>query len=248
MGLASAMSIAWEAEVAAGPGRHHLRVAVDTEAGFWAVYGTGGGADAAASAAGVGRSTVYRWLDRRFFELRAAGFTAKRAQRLLWLSGQVTARAERQRATAKLRERQAAMSAHEAALRSSRQYADRTAGVPSKKQQQRAELVDTYWQLMRSGETNTSACRLLGMSRRSGTTIRRAHHYQAIPPGESSPHGRRAARCHRILPAPSWPSSRWAGHPGRRTVCVPTAWVFLRVRPRSSAVCRPPCAYRSRTA
>ena len=31
MGLASAKSIAWEAEVAAGPGRHHLRVAVDAE-------------------------------------------------------------------------------------------------------------------------------------------------------------------------------------------------------------------------
>jgi IS30 family transposase len=46
------------------------------------------------------------------------------------------------------------------------------------KQQQRAELVDTYWLLMRSGETNASACRVLGMSRRSGTTIRRAHHYQ----------------------------------------------------------------------
>ena len=28
MGLASAKSIAWEAEAAAGPGRHHLRVAV----------------------------------------------------------------------------------------------------------------------------------------------------------------------------------------------------------------------------
>jgi transposase len=144
MGLASAMSIAWEAEVAAGPSTHHLRVAVDTEAGFWAVYDTGGGADAAATAAGVGRSTVYRWFDRRFFELRAAGFTARRAQRLLRLSGQVTATAERQRATAKLPERQLAMSAHEVALRSSRQYADHTVGVPSKKQQQRVELVDTY--------------------------------------------------------------------------------------------------------
>jgi transposase, IS30 family len=50
--------------------------------------------------------------------------------------------------------------------------------VLSKKQQQRAELVDTYWQLMRSGETNTNACRVLGMSRRSGTTIRQAHQYQ----------------------------------------------------------------------
>ena len=46
-------------------------------------------------------------------------------------------------------------------IRSSRQYADRTV-VLSKKQQQRAELVDTYW-LIRSGETNASACRVLGM-------------------------------------------------------------------------------------
>jgi transposase len=177
MGLASAKSIAWEAEVAAGPGRHHLRVAVDTEARFWAVYDAGTGADAAASAAGVGRSSGYRWLDRRFFELRAAGFTVKGAQRLLRLSDQVRARTERQRAAAKLGESQAAAAAHEQALRSLRQYADRSV-VLSKKQQRRAELVDTYWQLMRSGETNTSACRVLGMSRRSGTTIRRAHHYQ----------------------------------------------------------------------
>src|SRR5215203_889933 len=135
MGLASAKSIAWEAEVAAGPGRHHLRVAVDMEARFWAVYDAGTGADAAASAAGVGRSTAYRWLDRRFCELRAAGFTVKGAQRLLRLSDQVTARAERQRAAAQLRERQAAAAAHEVeALRSSRQYADRTV-VLSKKQQ-----------------------------------------------------------------------------------------------------------------
>jgi hypothetical protein len=177
MGLASAKSIAWEAEVAAGPGRHHLRVAVDSEARFWAVYDAGNGADAAADAAGVGRSSGYRWLDRRFFELRAAGFTVKGAQRLLRLSDQVRARTERQRAAAKLGESQAAAAAHEQALRSLRQYADRSV-VLSKKQQRRAELVDTYWQLMRSGETNTSACRVLGMSRRSGTTIRRAHHYQ----------------------------------------------------------------------
>jgi hypothetical protein len=86
------------------------------------------------------------------------------------LSDQVTVRAERRRAAAQLRERQAAMAAHEEALRSSRQFADRTV-VLSQRQQQRAELVDTYWQLMRSEETNTSACTVLGMSRRSGTTI-----------------------------------------------------------------------------
>src|SRR4029453_7291847 len=156
MGFASAKSIAWEAEVAAGVGRHHLRVAVDAEARFWAVYDAGAGADGAASAAGVGRSTGYRWLDRRFCELRAAGLTVKGAQRLLRLTDQVTVRAERQRAAAKLRERQAAAAAHEEALRSSRQYADRTIGVLSQKQQQRAELVDTYWKRMRPGETTTS--------------------------------------------------------------------------------------------
>jgi IS30 family transposase len=52
MGFASAKSIAWEAEVAPRPGRHHLRVAVDTEARFWAVYDAGTGADAAACGCG----------------------------------------------------------------------------------------------------------------------------------------------------------------------------------------------------
>jgi IS30 family transposase len=52
MGLASAKSTAWEAEAAAGPGRHHFRVAVDAEARFWAVYDVGTGADAAADAVG----------------------------------------------------------------------------------------------------------------------------------------------------------------------------------------------------
>src|SRR4029453_7402804 len=108
----------------------------------------------------------------------------QRAQRLLRLTDQVTSRAEGRRTAAKLRERQAAAAAHEEALRSSRQFADRAIGVLSKKQQ-RAELVDTYWQLMRSGETNTSAGKALGQARRSGTTIRQAHHYQTrvLAPG-----------------------------------------------------------------
>jgi hypothetical protein len=44
MGLASAKSTSWEAEWRLAPGRHHLRVAVDTEARFWAVYDAGTGA------------------------------------------------------------------------------------------------------------------------------------------------------------------------------------------------------------
>jgi transposase, IS30 family len=57
--------------------------------------------------------------------------------------------------------------------------AEQAAGlVVSEAQRQRAGRIDAYWQLMRSGETNTSATRLLGMSRRSGTNIRRAHRHQ----------------------------------------------------------------------
>src|SRR5215207_7527241 len=168
MGLASAKSIAWETEAAAGPGRHHLRVAVDTEARFWAVYDAGTGTDAAASAAGVGRSSGYRWLDRRFRELRAAGFTVKGAQRLLRLTDQVTARAERQRAAAKLGERQAAAAAHEEALRSSRQYADRTVVLSKKQQQQRAELQALVLVSPDLISCQYVSTRVLGMSRRSG--------------------------------------------------------------------------------
>ena len=45
-----------------------------------------------ARSAGVGRSTAYRWLERRFGELRTTGMSRRRTQRLLRLSDLVTPR------------------------------------------------------------------------------------------------------------------------------------------------------------
>ena len=75
------------------------------------------------------------------------------------------------------------MTARREALRSSRQFAD-VAARPARSEatQRRATRDDAYWQLMRSGETNASASRLLGMHRRPGTNIRRAQQHQTRPP------------------------------------------------------------------
>jgi hypothetical protein len=95
--------------------------------------------------------------------------TVRLAQRVLRLTDRVTAKAERDRLDVVRANRRADLAAHREALRSSRRFADQAAGlVLSEAQRQRApERTDAYWQLMRSGETNANACRLLGMSRRS---------------------------------------------------------------------------------
>jgi transposase, IS30 family len=173
---------AWEAEVGNSE-RHHLRVEVEAEAAFWAAYESGVDRAAAARIAGVSRSTAYRWLGRRFGELRAAGVSLDTTKRRLRLTDQAASRAEQDRRDRVQADRRAALEAHRGALRSSRRFAERAAGVAvPEAQQRRADRVDAYWQLMRSGETNTSASRLLGMSRRSGTNIRRAQQHQTHRP------------------------------------------------------------------
>jgi len=49
-------------------------------------------------------------------------------------------------------------------------------------QQTAKEQRDTrYWELMRSGLTNTAACKVLGVHRKTGSRIRRLHHQQTAP-------------------------------------------------------------------
>jgi IS30 family transposase len=62
---------------AGGRARHHLALAVDVEEAFWARYLGGFDIDSAARSAGVGRSTAYRWLQRRFMTLREQGIPAR---------------------------------------------------------------------------------------------------------------------------------------------------------------------------
>ena len=73
------------------------------------------------------------------------------------------------------RQQRAVLEARRASLRSSWSFADQAAGlVLSEAQRRRAERNAAYWQLLRSGETNTNACRILGMHRRTGINVRRA--------------------------------------------------------------------------
>ena len=54
------------------------------------------------------------------------------------------------------------------------------------------QLRDTrYWELMRSGLSNTEASRILGMHRKTGTRIRAVHYQQTAPPSlAGAPMGR----------------------------------------------------------
>jgi len=182
LGFSSVRVAAWEADVGNSE-RHHLRVDVSVETVFWGAYESGLDLTAAAGAAGVSRSTAYRWLERRFDELRATGVGRRNVQRLLRLTDQTTAQAEQRRRDRLLADRRAAVAGRREALRSSRRFADQAAGsVLSEAQRRRVARDDAYWKLMRSGETNVSASRLLGMHRRTGTNIRRAQQHQTRPP------------------------------------------------------------------
>jgi len=179
LGFTSSRVLAWEADVGRVTDRHHLRVGVAEEASFWLAFDRGDSPDLAAHAAGVSRSTAYRWLQKRFDRLRHAGVTARRCQARLRLTDRSVRSFENLRLARRRTEQNAATAAQHAAALSSGRHADQLLGtVPSVAQQRRAERADTYWQLMRDGVSNAEACRLLGMSRRAGTQLRKASNFQ----------------------------------------------------------------------
>jgi IS30 family transposase len=62
---------------------------------------------------------------------------------------------------------------------------------PSHRTVQLVELETRYWELMREGISNTAACRLLGMHRKSGTRIRKNSHHQTMRPKRPAPNSGR---------------------------------------------------------
>ena len=182
LGFTSSRLLAWEADVGRVTDRHHLRVGVVEEAEFWLAFDRGDSLALAAHAAGVSRSTAYRWIQKRFDRLRESGVTVRRCKAQLRLTARSTRSFEDQRLARRRTAQNAVTAAQHSAMLSSGRYADRLlAAVPSAAQQRRAERADTYWQLMRDGVSNAEACRLLGMSRRAGTQLRQASNFQ-IPP------------------------------------------------------------------
>ena len=177
LGYHSPLVLEWEARRAGDPGRHHLAVDVTVEDAFWRCFLGGAELDVARSIVGVGRSTAYRWWRARFERLREQDMPVRAAARKLRLSPARARRweAERRQALARAgRERDAAEGR---AVRESARYAE--ALMRTRAPRSDVEQRDTqYWQLMRCGMTNTAACTILGVNRRTGGRIRARHRQQ----------------------------------------------------------------------
>ena len=179
LGFTTSRLLAWEADVTRDTDRHHLRVDVRAEEAFWVALDRGLRMDFAAVAAGVSRSTGYRWIEKRFDHLRQSGLTVRGCQERLRLSGGAADVCERRRLTRVHAAAKAARAAQHEAVVSSNRYADQASGgLPSLAHKLRAERTVKYWQLMREGFSNAEACRLLGMHRRTGTGLRQAANFQ----------------------------------------------------------------------
>ncbi len=186
LGFHSPMVQDWEAPRVAGARRHHLAVDAAIEDAFWRAFLAGAELEAACVMAGVGRSTGYRWWRARFQALREEGVAVRATARELRLSP-VRARAwdaGRSQATARSRRKRDA--AERRAVRESARYAE--ALMQGRAPRSDVQRRDTqYWQLMRSGLSNTAACKLLGVNRRTGGLIRQRHRHQTAAPTVKQP-------------------------------------------------------------
>lgn len=171
LGFSSSLMPGWDAARAKrGDGRHHLRREIDVERSFWSAFHGGSGIEEASRAAGVGRSTGYRWWQQRFIALREGGTSVRAAARELRLGTVQAAAWEAARAGRRGQLCRAAQAQRVAAVHASAAHAQALLARRS-----RAKILDrqaAYWALMRQGTSNTVACRILGVSRKTGQLIR----------------------------------------------------------------------------
>lgn len=166
----------WDAAFVSGAyRRHHRQVAHDVESFFWGEHNRGAMVEVAAQRAGVGRSTAYRWIERRFHHLRDQGFSVADVRRQLRLEVRRTDAWEARRAQREHRRKKADQAALRAAVKESAHLvAAELNPAPTPAQLRKAVRDTRYWELRRQGESNTSASRILGMHRKTGTNIRLA--------------------------------------------------------------------------
>jgi IS30 family transposase len=182
LGFVSPLMLEWDKQHANGrAGRHHLRVGEDVEDAFWRCFLAGDSLDAARRVAGVSRATAYRWWRARFLVLRGQGLSARAAGRQLRVPSARARGWEEERRRARERERHAREAAERRAARESARHAELLMAGRAPRTDVTAR--DTrYWQLMRSGLTNTAACKILDVTRRTGVQIRARHNQQTAPP------------------------------------------------------------------
>jgi transposase, IS30 family len=183
LGYFSPLVARWEQQRVSGrrDRRHHLAVGEEVEDAFWASFLGGETLGAACRAAGVSRASAYRWWRRRFTTLREQGVSVRSVARKLRLPRERSAvwEAERRKAHEQARRERAAV--EQRAVRESARHVELLHTREPSKTEQR----DTrYWELMRSGLTNTAACKLLGVTRRTGVLIRTRHRHQSVAPAQ----------------------------------------------------------------
>src|ERR1700712_2348251 len=181
LGFHSPMVLEWDAARVVGERRHHLAVDAAIEGAFWRSFLGGADLPAACVSAGVGRSTGYRWWRARFELLRQEGVPVWTA------AGELKLSSGRARAWEAQRRRVAGLAAvardaaERRAVRESARYAQ--ALIQGRGARSEVQGRDTlYGELMRSGLSNTAACKLLGVNRRTGTLIRQRHRHQSATP------------------------------------------------------------------
>ena len=188
LGYSSPLVGSWEQQRVTGrrDRRHHLAVGKDVEDAFWASFGRGDALDSACRAAGISRATAYRWWRRRFTALREQGMSVRSAARQLRVPRERSAAWEAEGREAYERAWRERTAAEQRAVWESARHVE----LLHARQPSKTERRDTrYWALMRSGLTNTAACRLLGVTRRTGVLIRTQHRHQSVAPapqGQSS--------------------------------------------------------------
>ncbi len=218
LGFASPLVLDWErGRVAAGSsGRHHLAVDEAVEDVFWARFDRGANLEGARRAAGVGRSTAYRWWRRRFGECREQGLSVRAAAASLRIAPAQARRWELDRRALVAAEQRTVVAADLRAVQSVARHRDLLAR-PELTQRQLRDI--RYWELMRSGMTNTAACKILGVSRQLGTRIRQRSRYQTRPPAPPEHGGRYLSLWERLKIADllgfGWSLRRIAGELGR---------------------------------
>jgi IS30 family transposase len=129
----------------------------------------------------VGRSTSYRWWRARFLALREQGLTVRTAAHQLRVPPARARAWETERRRTRERSCLEREAAHRRTARESARHAELL--MHGRAPRSDVEIRDTqYWQLMRSGLTNTAACMILGVTRRTGGRIRARYRQQSAAP------------------------------------------------------------------
>jgi transposase, IS30 family len=131
-------------------------------------------------------ATAYRWWRQRFVRLRQEGLSARAVARVLRVPSIRVKTWESRRRRAAQRAQRERTAADRQAVRQSARHAELL--LRRRAPRSDVEIRDTqYWQLMRSGMTNTAACKILGVTRRTGSQIRARYRRQTMPAQRAVP-------------------------------------------------------------